>query len=245
MVIREIPLQGKIWLGNVSACYEASKLVGPKLDFLTNWIKEYNKSARKYVDFTKNDAPYLYTEREMNGSLLIALSNFTDACISELYTRRKNGARRKVERTDKYGRVDFWTQVNKTEFYIETKHCFGSRNRNEPKADIVKRLNKAIQQLTEVRNNQGESKNLHYLAVETVVLKTMNAATNRQFSKEEWDDLIEKYKSMEIEVNKQKDQPDWVGMILFSDEVINNTVREDTFNNSWHYHGLLFIAKYL
>ncbi|MBL7812701.1 MAG: hypothetical protein JNL57_10800 [Bacteroidetes bacterium] len=234
-------------LGITVSHYESSKFGGKKLEFLNKWIKEFNYYAKKYVDVTNGDTPYLWTEREMNGALLIALSNFTDACISETSTRRKNGARKIADRTDRHGRVDFWARFGIQDFYIESKHSYVARNSKLPNKDVLLKQGKLFEQLhqsIETNEFNTDTSKVYHLAIQTVVLKTKNKATQTDFTDEDWNQLIKNYYQMDIKFGKRVLSPNWLGIIKFSDQVVQKTKREYE-KDSWHYHGLIFIATYI
>jgi len=224
-----------------------------KSEFLAAWIEKLSLTARKYIDITVVDAPYLYTEREMNGALLIALSQFSEACIAETHTRRKNGAYYIKERTDTHGRVDFWARycrqgenTKRMDFYIESKHSIVARNPQEPNGEVTDKMEKVLEQLrqsAETNEMNTELNNVAHLGLQTVVLNTKGRA-NKDFSHEDWEMLMNNYFSMEIAKHKSKATPDWIGLIQFNDNIVKDTSRSND-NGTWHYHGLLFIAKYL
>lgn len=234
-------------LGSIE-CYNAHYLKGTRLKFLNKWIRQISKEAKQYVAVTKNDAPFLYTEREMNGSMLIALSKISSACLAELHTRRKNHARLIKDRTEKHGRVDFWAKYENRQFYIEAKHGYAYYDKGPDKSvkdKFYSALNQHFQALETNKKNAG-SKWVSQLAIQSVVL----LRNSKDDMKPDWVNLIMEYNKINSYIGKTENnntlyKPQWMGLIKFSQDIVKATASENDKGEKEEYLGILFIAAYL
>lgn len=235
-------------LGQVFEYFNTKEISGNRLFFLRDWIINFNLIAANYIKVTNGEAPYLFGEREMNSTLIIALSKFTDACLAEVPTRRKKRGTRYEEGFDGHGRVDFWASYGTQDYFIETKHGYASRNRKKLNINTLRIWNDALKQhaLSSKTNNENTSRKIvRNLAFQSVVLKTKNRENNREFDENDWDELANNFKNLENVQNKKSNTlPQYIGLIKINQEIIEQTGECDD-TDEYQYHGIVFMATYL
>lgn len=118
--------------------------------FFHETLKEFAKVSTKIYD-TTGDLAFTYKEKQLSSIFLPAFYNLSYGAMQEVPTRRKPRGQDSA-----YGWLDYWVQKDEKWVYlIELKHAWQFLN-GKFRKDSLKKLNKSIEQLKDIRKPQLE-----------------------------------------------------------------------------------------
>lgn len=184
-------------------------------DFLEKLIYNIVKRSTEYFDET-GEHIFIYREKQLHSVVCPSIADLTGSYVMEHpLTRKPHGE-------DEYsGHVDYWISYRNYSFVMELKHCyFAYKNANDPRQDISKKFNKALDQLKNIRKNE-----CRYLSINKGLIKiALQAIVFYQSSQEDipLDDL------------KDRDFED-----DFEQLILNTDLNESNLRSLWLLHERL------
>lgn len=110
--------------------------------------------VRRSINYYKSTGDYVfsYGERQMHSVVCPSIAAITKAYLME------HSLARKPPGEDKYpGRVDYWVSYRNYSFLMELKHgYFAYKRTSNPRQDLLKKFNSAIDQLKSIRKDECE-----------------------------------------------------------------------------------------
>jgi len=144
-------------------------------DFLERLI---DNIVKKSVLYYKETGDYVFTqgERQMHSVVCPSIAAITRTFLMEHPLKRKSS-----KKEEHGGFVDYWITYRKCAFFMELKHSFFTyRNAKNPRKDITKRFESALNQLGSISKDEywGLGKGVRW--VDTIAFETI---TFRNWSK--------------------------------------------------------------
>ncbi|MCZ7381224.1 MAG: hypothetical protein O8C64_06605 [Candidatus Methanoperedens sp.] len=142
-------------------------------DFLEQLINRIVKRSTNYYDKT-GEHIFVYREKQLHSVICPSIADLTNNGQTDSYVM-EHPLIRKPHGEDEYsGHIDYWISYRKYSFVMELKHSYFSYEKaNNPRQDISKKLNKALDQLKSVRKNEcrdlSNNKGLIKIALQAIV----------------------------------------------------------------------------
>jgi hypothetical protein len=138
-------------------CGQVGKEFPPKFGEGKNVTKDFLESlidniVRKSVLYYEKTGDYVFThgERPMHSVVCPSIAAITPTFLMEHSLKRKSS-----KKGEHGGFVDYWISYRKCAFFMELKHSFFAyRNAKNPRKDITKRFESALNQLGSIRKDE-------------------------------------------------------------------------------------------
>ncbi len=138
------------------------------VDFLRKLSENFVARCGKYFNEIEDHA-FAYRERQLHSVICPSIADITDSFLMENPTIRKPAADEEYS-----GAVDYWIFYRNFSFLLELKHAFFAYTKaKHPRKIIVKRFQKALEQLENVKKPECKAQTfgdgMRKIALEVVV----------------------------------------------------------------------------
>jgi hypothetical protein len=212
--------------------------------FLDSFVKEFAIQSSKYIRIAK-EAPFSYSERQLQSTICAGLARYTDAFLTELPVNRKWSGIKKKNYEDSHGWIDYWCSYKGIDIILELKHSFDSLRTNIIRKDTIIEWSGANSQLdvikTEVKSCILSPES--YFLIAMLVIPFYETLTSEQLE-ESYDYRESLLTRQSIFVSNLSITPNWSSVWMLNDNLAKGCIEKNG-NSYIYYPGVLFLSKAL
>lgn len=214
-------------------------------EFIDALFRNFCSNCMKSVN-AFGQAPFIYTERQLDTAILPAIASITSSFLVERPVARQWSKLRTDNWDDSHGRIDYWCKHRNVDFFIELKHSWDSyRTQNIATESHVRWEFMTKKQLSVLKSEAKElskttdNKGVFLLGIQIIpIYETINESKEPK-SRGNFETLLNIQKNYQ---ERFEPMPNWNGMWILHENLFENSFIQLEAKKIY-YPGVLFLVN--